>query len=139
VTRYRDTGETLPDLVSEVLAVCPACSACARVTAERGVCPSCAWTRPRSGRTVRWGVPNDPYLGLPLWLTTPVGDEVLWALNGGHLDLLDAYVSATLRERVPDRTGFTLVERLPPWVKSAKNRDAVLAGVARLRERLAGA
>jgi len=139
VTRYRDTGETLGDVSAEVLAVCPACSACARITRERGVCPSCAWTRECPRDRALWGVPNDPYLGLPLWLTTPVGDETLWAFNAGHLDLLDAYVSATLRERVADRAGFTLVERLPPWLKSAKNRDAVRAGIARLRERLAEA
>lgn len=139
MTRYRDTGETLHGLRSEVLVVCPACGGCARVASERGVCPSCAWTAVPSRKSLAYGTPHDPYLDLPLWLTTRVGDETLWAFNAEHLDLLDAYVSATLRERVADRTGVTLVERLPAWVKSAKNRDTVLAGIARLRERLADA
>jgi hypothetical protein len=134
--RFRDPGDTLWGLRLDILVVCPSCGGCARVTPARGVCPSCAWTAVPSRKGTAWGRPADPFLDLPLWLRTPVGDEVLWAFNAEHLDLLEAYVSATLRERVPGRHHPTLVERLPAWVKSAKNRDAVLAGIARLRTRL---
>ena len=139
MTRFRDTGATLYGLAGEVLVVCPSCGSCARVTGARGVCPSCAWTATPSRKGFAYGAPEDPFLDLPLWLVTDVGGETLWAFNAEHLDLLESYVSATLRERVPDRTHYTLVEKLPAWVKSAKNRDAVLAGVARLRARLAAA
>ncbi|HEX8002521.1 MAG TPA: hypothetical protein VF519_07485 [Mycobacteriales bacterium] len=136
MTRFRDTGETLYGLSGEVLVVCPACGGCARVVAARGVCPACAWTATPSRKGFAYGTPHDPYLDLPLWLVTGVGGETLWAYNAEHLDLIEAFVSATLRERVADRTHYTLVERLPAWLKAAGNRDAVLAGVARLRERL---
>lgn len=92
------------------------------------MCTACAWYA-------------DEDVTLPLWLSTSVGDEELWAYNAEHLDLLEAYVSADLRERVLERRHHmtTMVERLPPWLKSAKHRDAALAGIARLRERLARA
>ena len=137
VARFRDTGETLRSFADVVLVSCPSCGGCARVTASRGVCAACAWTQD-SPATTTWGGPVDPWLRLPLWLATVVGDEVLWAFNAGHLDLLESYVSAGLRERPLERDHAmtTMAERLPPWVKSAKNRDAVLAGIARLRERV---
>ena len=136
VIRFRDTGETLYGLRSEVLVVCPSCGGCARVVEGRGICPSCAWTALPSRKGFAYGTPHDPFLDLPLWLATDVGGETLWAFNAEHLDLLESFVSATLRERVPEREGFTLVEKLPAWMKAAKNRDAVLGGIARLRERL---
>lgn len=135
-TRFRDTGATLYELAREVLVVCPSCGSCATVAARRGVCPSCAWTATPSRPGFAYGTAEDPILDLPLWLVTSVGGETLWAFNAEHLDLLESYVSASLRERVPDRRQYSLVEKLPAWVKSAKNRDAVLAGIARLRERL---
>lgn len=135
-TRFRDTGTTLYDLRGEVLVVCPSCGSCARVVWARGVCGSCAWTATPSRKGFAYGSPEDPFLDLPLWLATSVGGETLWAFNAEHLDLLESYVSASLRERVPDRKQYSLVEKLPAWVKSAKNRDAVLAGLGRLRERL---
>lgn len=134
--RFRDTGATLSGLATEVLVVCPSCGSCATVVSGRGVCPSCAWTATPSRKGVAYGTAEDPFLDLPLWLVTSVGGETLWAFNAAHLDLLESYVSASLRERVPERTHYTLVEKLPAWVKAAKNRDAVLAGIARLRDRL---
>jgi hypothetical protein len=138
VERFRDPGERLDAFGGAVLATCPACGARVTVTPERGACGACAWSAEPEGRTTWWGSPVDPYLRLPLWLTAPVGDELLWAYNAAHLDLIESYVGATLRERPLERTSAmsTLAERLPPWLKSAKNRDAVLAACARLRARL---
>ncbi|MEU6205330.1 hypothetical protein ABZ814_17315 [Micromonospora musae] len=58
---------------------------------------------------------------------------MLWAYNAEHLNLLEAYVSARLRERGRDMRGQTLVERLPAWIKDGKHRADVLAGIGRLR------
>lgn len=126
MTRFRDSGEFASDFLGDhALVVCPSCAGCARRTPSRAVCRSCAWY-------------VDERVTLPLWLSTSVGDEELWAYNAEHLDLLEAYVSADLRERVLERRHdmTTMVERLPPWLKAAKNREAVLAGIARLRKRL---
>lgn len=78
--------------------------------------------------------PVDPIFGLDLWLREPVKGEVLWAYNRDHLTFIKHYVSADLRERIPNRNS-TLASRLPTWVKSAKNRDAILAAVGKLEAR----
>jgi hypothetical protein len=57
-----------------------------------------------------------------------------------HLDFLQSYVAANLRERLrrnwPDRE---YLATLPKWLCLAKNRAAVLRGLAALRERLSEA
>ena len=76
----------------------------------------------------------DPVFGLELWLHEPVKGEVLWAYNAEHLEFLKGYVGADLRERAPNRNA-SLASRLPPWMKSAKNRDAVVAAIRKLEAR----
>jgi len=81
------------------------------------------------------------YFELPLWLSLPCCGQVLWAYNVQHLDFLEDFVRAKLRERARDETfgwsNKSLVSRLPKWIQSAKNRDAVLKCIARLRNKLA--
>lgn len=75
---------------------------------------------------------HDARFGLPLWLVTGCcGGEVLWARNEVHLDYLEAYVAASLR----DRSGG-LSMKLPTWMKRASNRDEVLRAISRLRATL---
>ena len=78
---------------------------------------------------------RDSYFGLPLWLQTECCGRVLWAQNEGHLLFLERYVRAQLRERAPNRNN-SLASRLPSWMKQGKNRDEVLACLARLRRSL---
>ena len=56
----------------------------------------------------------------------------MWAYNVRHLDLLEAYVAAKLRERGEPVPGapMSLVERLPAWLKAAKNRAEVLRTIS---------
>lgn len=140
--RNRDDDKRLHAYGDEVLAECPSCGACVRVlphgSGRRAVCGGCAWSREETPRATTWAVPVDPFFGLPLWLRTQVAGEELWAYNAEHLAALESFVGATLRERGargPGRT-MSMAARLPRWMKTAKNRDAVLAGLARLRERL---
>ncbi|MFD6678424.1 MULTISPECIES: hypothetical protein [Micromonospora] len=81
--------------------------------------------------------PNDPYFGLPLWISIECRGRVLWAYNAEHLDLLEAYVSARLRERGQYMGSQTLVERLPAWIKDGKHRAEVLDAIGQLRALLA--
>lgn len=74
----------------------------------------------------------DPAFGLPLYLTTAVGAQTLWALNPQHLQLLDSYLGADLRKRPLHINGMTMMARLPRWMKLAANRPKVLAGLRRL-------
>ncbi|MEV8373240.1 hypothetical protein AB0P21_10920 [Kribbella sp. NPDC056861] len=78
----------------------------------------------------------DPYFHHPLWLQTDCCGQILWAYNAEHLDLLEASVGARLRERGVDRQWASVVERLPTWIKSAKNRAEILRAAGRLRSSL---
>ncbi len=101
-------------------------------------CPAC---HTRVGLPVRWkkepfkGDAIDPVFGLPLWLQTPCCGHTLWAYNRKHLNELQLYVTAALRERIPNGR-WTMFTRLPQWIKSGKNREAVLRSLRRLELKL---
>ncbi len=78
--------------------------------------------------------PVDPVFGLDLWFREPVKGEVLWAYNTEHLGFIKEYVAVDLRERAPNKNS-SLASRLPPRMKSAKNREAVLAAIRKLESR----
>lgn len=71
---------------------------------------------------------------LPLYLTTQVAGRTLWVDNLAHLDLLDQWLGASLRERGPVR-GKTMLARLPRWMKVSTARPKILRGLRQLRER----
>ena len=150
--RFRDDC-TQPGIAPyPVFVRCPRCQGRAEVLAHisvqnpaitfdarplRVVCPQCAFSEVRErGHFTASSAAVDQYTGLPLWLQTPCAGHVLWAWNGDHLDFLERYVAADLRERTPN-ANVSLASRLPRWIKSAKHRDEVLKGVRRLRKRLA--
>ncbi len=143
--RFQAGNTTLGDFTDDVLAECLMCGGCVHVVpvgdAHRAACPACGWSRGSNGPMTSWGTAHDPWLGLLLWLRTPVAGETLWAFNEAHLAVLEAYVRADLRERgdYDRRLPRPMVDKLPAWLKSAKHRDEVLAGIARLRKRLAEA
>jgi len=113
-----------------------------RTRREQATCPRC---RRLARSTVHWvsvGSPEDPFFGLPLHLQAPCGEEVLWAFNARHLALLAALVRATVRERGRAARARgevvgngTLLAKLPLWMKAAKNREAVIACLEKLRRR----
>ncbi|MFC7613831.1 hypothetical protein ACFQV2_09915 [Actinokineospora soli] len=99
-------------------------------------CPSCrAVTRLPAMALWRGdgGVPR--FRGLELWLQIPFRGHVLWAYHEEHLDFLERYVAAAVRERQPNRNS-SVASRLPAWIKSAKNRDDILRALARMRATL---
>ncbi|GAA2396054.1 zinc ribbon domain-containing protein [Dactylosporangium salmoneum] len=148
--RFRDptSAYSLYDLALHPIdVVCPQCAARARVVgapgddrpsttrARRLVCAACGHTAtwsPRSGSSW-WGAAVDPFFRQPLALTTAVRGHLLWAYNREHLLLLAQFVAAGLRERgAHGGCSMSMIETLPAWLKSARNRDDVLAAVARL-------
>ncbi|MGI5505271.1 TFIIB-type zinc ribbon-containing protein [Lentzea sp. CA-135723] len=137
MTRHRDSGACLCALTaSPVLVGCPSCGACAVVVGDRLVCAACAHARPYR-RVWCW----DAAAVVPdLWLTTSCAGRTLWALNGVHLDLLQSYVGAALREDpLPSSVRrMTVLAKLPAWLKAAKHRDEVLRGLHRLRSAVPG-
>ena len=152
--RFSDTGEAIYSFMDETLVVCPQCSGCAVsrqiettdpvgwFSPRRLTCRSCSYCREWRKREISrgWYRVCDDYFELPLWLQTPCCDGVLWAYNERHVSFLEEFVGARLRERDRDVEGRwsngSLASRLPAWIKSGKNRDAVLVGLSRLRERL---
>lgn len=161
--RFRTFGEELEDFGGEALVVCPRCSGRALVRVREPEmdprvllsCPHCghsqAWEPKSPGvmttgsassvprGQVALGIPADPYFHLPLWLQAPCRGERLWALNAAHLEWLEGYVGATLRERSPGEHGWSnrgMASRLPRWMKSSKNREEVLRCIRALREKI---
>lgn len=139
--RFRDPLLTIGDLDAHLLVECPACARCARLDrredrSARFVCAAC-------GRSEDGGW-NELASRHRLWLTTSCAGEELWACNGAHLELLERYISAKLRERgradAADSAvrNKSLVSRLPRWMKLAGHRAVVLRGLAVLRRRLEG-
>lgn len=151
--RFRDRQESLTSFQDEILVRCPQCNACARVhlaiaaeselfASRRFICTSCAATSDWAASTVRFrsNEPMDPFFNYPLWLQIPCCQHMLWAYNRAHLDFLEQFVQAKLRERQPhERLGWanqSLASRLPRWMQSRKNRDEILRAIAKLRHTL---
>jgi hypothetical protein len=85
------------------------------------------------------GAAVDWYFHLSLWLRAPCCGETLWAYNAPHLDFIEAYVAATLREHQRGEHGWrnqSLRNRLPGWMKKAGNRAEILKCVTQLRAKL---
>ncbi|KAB1982887.1 TFIIB-type zinc ribbon-containing protein [Streptomyces triticiradicis] len=155
-SRFRDRRERKYgyDFLDEVLVRCPRCDGCAIVTPHPGIaadenavgagvqplhrrlrCTRCGFFKDQKVDSAVMGSPVDPYFQRPLWLRASCCGNTLWAYNLRHLDLLEAYVQAKLRERGELAPGAptSLVERLPTWLKTAKNRTEILRTIKRLR------
>jgi len=131
------------------LVVCPSCRSKAFVlptheaeAAVKVVCHACGFSKRAEGATRRfdWYAenPTDGYFGLDLWLQTRCAGHSLWAFNHRHLDFLERYVSASLRERERDEQGWrnsSLASRLPKWMTAGPNREEVIAAIRVLREK----
>ncbi|WP_328297492.1 hypothetical protein OG389_06420 [Streptomyces sp. NBC_00435] len=154
--RHRDHGMWLVRFTGRILVVCPRCGGRAIVVPlprlaepkyfsallfqpRRLACAGCGavaeWVAGERDGALVGAVPGgteDPFFRRPLWLQTRCAGRILWAYDEEHLEALAAYVGARLRERrtSPTRAMFA---RLPAWMKSARRRDEVLAGLETLR------
>lgn len=152
--------QTIMEFGGRFYVVCPQCSRCAIVQSRDSgrvvlTCRFCGCVREDSKRrssivfagsvevyddhSIGIGAPVDWYFHIPFWLQTSCCGEVLWAYNEEHLAFLEAFVAAKQRTSVCNEHGWSnqsLMNRLPLWVKQAKNRDEVLRGLVRLREKL---
>ena len=107
----------------EIDATCPRCNQVQAVTAS--------WhCRYFSGK------PNDPFMGLPLFMATDFRGHDFWAYNLDHVGFLERYISSELRERVGYSGKYAVITNLPTWMKLAKNREGLLKDLSRMRESL---
>lgn len=144
--RFQDSGQTLYEMLDEFLVRCPRCQRSARVFSlgepkptlfgpKRLVCANCGYSKDWKKSAVCLGSPVDAYFRQPLSLQTPCSGHTLWAYNEKHLKYLEDFIRANLRERTPGHTR-SMASRLPAWMKSAKNREDVLKGIERLKQKL---
>ncbi|MES2479859.1 MAG: hypothetical protein V4561_12290 [Bacteroidota bacterium] len=138
--RFLDDNISPNHFFNDVLIECPGCKKQAIVTINytdkiaRLFCTQCGYikeTSPIEG--------NDHYLNrifenVNLWLEHSFRNNVFYAFNYKHLEYLERYIGASLREH-RDRTGFTLVEKLPKFYHTSKNREALLKIIETLRHK----
>lgn len=156
--RFRDQREhrwhiSIPTQEDPTLVICPKCQQMAKVfpkqeQPEQGytmklVCTKCPFnqekTSAQGARGFAWYSedPTDSYFGYHLWLRIDCCGHSLWVFNKRHLDFLFNFVSAGLRERKKDASGWansSLASRLPKWLQSAKNRDKILVALSKLKK-----
>ena len=101
-------------------------------------CPNCGVIRTFEPRNeayrliyVEQGKATDPVFRLPLWFQTEIRGNLFWAFNREHLMEIKNYVSSKLRER-QTTTHTTMVEKLPTFIKEAKNRDVIVRAIEKL-------
>ena len=94
-------------------------------------CPNCRETFDYPAR-YGWTPRYTPAARNPLFLVTQVAGHTLWIDNLAHLDALEEYLGAKVRERGPV-AGLTMMARLPAWMKASTNRVKVLRALAQLR------
>ncbi|SMP03222.1 hypothetical protein [Chryseobacterium profundimaris] len=70
------------------------------------------------------GLIHDPVFGCPYYFQIDFNGKLFWAKNREHILEMENYVSSHLRTRLPYR--MRMVERLPTFIKEAKNREAIL-------------
>ena len=143
--RFNDQNKRLTDFRTEVLVVCPACRKQAVASVEyeneksRLQCPSCGYNKVKTTEARLFGIKGHievaahVYFSAELWLVHPFKSDVVWAYNYAHLDYLESYISAKLREH-KERSHFTLLEKLPRFYHDAKNRTALLKLINKMRK-----
>ena len=96
-------------------------------------CDHCGKTEDYPAQQASVPTAGPSYKMLRRFLETQVAGETLWVNNLAHLDALEDWLGAKVRERGP-QPGLTMMAKLPRWMKASTNRDKVLRGLAQLRE-----
>jgi len=134
--RFKDNGESVYDFLDKVLVICPECKRCAYGflswdNLARITCHKCGFNR--AYRPYSFG--GGSFCDADLWLKTNCCSEKLWAYNQVHLEFIEKYVGAKLRERTLN-FNQNLASRLPEWMIKSSNRSKVLKGVQILKKKL---
>ena len=141
----------MPNSSDPTLVVCPKCHDIAKIymsqnqpqlgDAVKVICESCGFVKEKetTERSFDWygNDPTDSFFGYSLWLKIDCCGHSLWAFNIRHLDLLQNYVNAVLRERNKEQVSYanaSIASRLPAWIKSSKNRKKLSLALSKLRQ-----
>lgn len=90
---------------------------------------------PARGAFARIRDGHDHCFGRPLVLRAEYGRRLVWAYNLHHIELLENWIEADLRERSLNAHYMTMAARLPRWMKVAHARKPVLRALAKLRDK----
>jgi len=140
--RFKDANLTLDAFSDETWVVCPKCGDKAIVRSTKSSekaelhCTSCHYVTNKPVRSEKksYSSTTDYWFDCELWLQDSFKNELFWAHNDEHLAYMKEYIGAGLRQR-NDRKFFTLVEKLPGFIKSAKNRDKLLKLITKLEKK----
>jgi Zn ribbon nucleic-acid-binding protein len=139
--RFQDENKVLADFYKEVWVVCPSCrkKAISIVNFEaqtaRLFCVHCGYNKeiPTAiDKNATLETAANHYFQAALWLKAPFKNDVFWAYNDQHLEYLEKYINATIREH-KDRGHFTLIEKLPKFYHEAKNRKTLMNLIKKLK------
>lgn len=142
--RFNDENKTLFDFSDEVWVACPACTKRAIARADyqlnkaRLFCVHCGYNKELStviAKNITVNQPAHLFFAAELWLQAPFKNELFMAYNGKHLEYLEQYISAKLREH-KERDHFTLLEKLPKFYSKAQNREGLLKIIAKLKAKV---
>lgn len=144
----RSCGLATPQNDDPILVVCPKCQSKAFILPDteykrRCVCTKCSFYKSQADKYfwigTRKNISTERVLYLELWLHTDCCGHTLYAFTQRHLNLLEAYIKADLRERRQDEYGWrnsSVASRLPKWIESHKNREQLIKAIQKLREKL---
>ena len=104
-------------------------------------CPACSFSQKykpryieRASTSIDLNTAHDPIYKLPLWLSGEFRNNIFWAYNYEHLSHIKGHVGASLRTKI-DRGYTTMLEKLPAWITSKKNRDGILKLIDRIEKK----
>jgi hypothetical protein len=80
---------------------------------------------------------TEKFYNYKLFLFTNFKGEVFWAYNMEHLNFLERYIEAKIRERgnLPF-SNKSLISRIPKWMKTAKNREELIKKIGKLKQKV---
>lgn len=77
----------------------------------------------------------DTNFNVEIWYQKDFGKSIFWAYNQLHIEYLERYIKAGLRERNNNgSSNGTMVSRLPKFIKEAKNREKLLKILEKWKE-----
>jgi DNA-directed RNA polymerase subunit M/transcription elongation factor TFIIS len=143
--RFADQHFCLSDLQNEVWVHCTQCQKMAITKVyekqARLICTHCGYHKVVStiitnanGKNAELKQAAHAYFGAELWLSASFKNDIVCAYNLAHLEYIEQYISAKLREH-KDREHFTLLEKLPKFYHESKNRTGLLKLIEKLIEK----
>ena len=132
--KFEDNGIELSQFYEYRIVHCPNCSKPVDFVNLKVTCIHCAYHKEFKAID-SWHSLAPITVAMEDYLQIPCCGQMLWAINLEHLDFLENYVVADIRERLPN-INKSLASRLPQWMKSNKNRKEILKCISNLRLKL---